>query len=95
MNDPKKTWLYLQSEPGLWTVGWYEPNDKWHAESDHDSEEKAAARVHYLNGGHACACKETADLAKSLEVILTYLEDGALATAKDRLNSLIGCIRPA
>jgi len=42
--------VYVKSESGLWTVGHYEPNGKWVAESDHDSEEKAAARVSYLNG---------------------------------------------
>ena len=44
-------WLYIKSEPGLWTVGFYAPRGDWHAESDHDSAEAAALRVHYLNGG--------------------------------------------
>ncbi len=43
-------WLYLQSEPHLWTVGFYDPAGRWHAESDHASPDEAAARVHYLNG---------------------------------------------
>jgi hypothetical protein len=50
------TWLYIQSERGehpLWTVGFYDPNGKWIAESDHAYAENAAARVHYLNGGTA------------------------------------------
>ena len=37
----------------LFTVGFYDPDGKWHSESDHDSKEDAAARVHYLNGGFA------------------------------------------
>lgn len=49
MDD--QTWVYIRSEPGLWTVGFYDPSGKWHPDSDHDSSEKAAARVHYLNGG--------------------------------------------
>ena len=44
-------YIYLQSEPGLWTVGFYNAGGGWHCESDHDSAEKAAGRVHYLNGG--------------------------------------------
>lgn len=44
-------YVYIQSEPGLYTVGFYRPNGKWEPESDHDSIAKAAARVHYLNGG--------------------------------------------
>jgi len=44
-------YVYLRSESGLWTVGFYGPDGKWNAESDWDSEEKAAKRVHWLNGG--------------------------------------------
>ena len=43
-------YVYIESEKGLWTVGFYSPDGKWHPESDHDSTEKAAERVHYLNG---------------------------------------------
>jgi hypothetical protein len=45
------TWVYLQSEPGLWTVGFYRPDGRWEPESDHSTREAAAERVHYLNGG--------------------------------------------
>lgn len=45
------SWVYVQSEPGLWTVGFYDPSGKWHPDSDHDSRAAAADRVHYLNGG--------------------------------------------
>jgi hypothetical protein len=45
-------YVYLQSEKNLWTVGYYEPGtNRWIPESDHDSAEKAAARVAWLNGG--------------------------------------------
>jgi len=46
------TWVYIQSEPGLWTVGFYTPAGRWEAESDHASREDAIERVHYLNGGN-------------------------------------------
>jgi hypothetical protein len=46
------TWVYLRSEPQLWTVGYYRPDGKWASESDHGSPEEAAERVHYLNGGN-------------------------------------------
>lgn len=42
---------YFKSEPGLWTVGTHD-GGHWESESDHDTAEKAAARVHYLNGGN-------------------------------------------
>ena len=44
-------YVYIQSEPGLWTVGFYNPDDEWIPESDHDNKQEAAERVNYLNGG--------------------------------------------
>jgi len=46
-------YVYIQSESSLWTVGFYDPEGNWHPDSDWDSAEKAAARVHYLNGGRS------------------------------------------
>jgi len=43
-------YVYVRSEPGLWTVGFYSPDGKWISESDHDNSEKAAERVAWLNG---------------------------------------------
>lgn len=45
-------YVYIQSEPNLWTAGFYDPKGKWQPESDHDTKEQAAERVHWLNGGH-------------------------------------------
>jgi len=44
-------YVYVRSEPNLWTVGFYDPQGKWHSESDHDVREEAAERVAWLNGG--------------------------------------------
>ena len=44
-------WVYIKSETGLWTVGFYSPDGAWHSESDWDDKTAAARRVHYLNGG--------------------------------------------
>jgi len=43
-------YVYIQSEPGLWTVGFYGPGDKWNPESDHNKKEEAAKRTAWLNG---------------------------------------------
>jgi hypothetical protein len=43
-------YVYIQSEPGLYTVGHYDPSGKWIAESDHDTSAGAAARCAELNG---------------------------------------------
>jgi hypothetical protein len=45
-------YVYIQSEPQLWTVGFYQPDGKWVPESDHGTPGEAAARVIELNGGH-------------------------------------------
>ena len=50
-KDSPKMYVYIRSEPHLYTVGFYDPTGKWHAESDHESTEAAAQRVHWLNGG--------------------------------------------
>ncbi len=44
-------YVYIRSEPGVWTVGFFDPTGKWVAESDHVSREEAARQVNYLNGG--------------------------------------------
>ncbi len=44
------TWVYIKSEPRLWTVGFYAPDGTWHTDSDHDDRESAANRVSFLNG---------------------------------------------
>jgi len=43
--------VYLRSEPALWTVGFYPPAGGWIAESVHDSTPDATTGVAYLNGG--------------------------------------------
>jgi hypothetical protein len=47
-------YVYQRAERNLWTVGDY-TSGGWIPESDHDSPEKAAARVRFLNGGNAKA----------------------------------------
>lgn len=44
------SFVYKKTGPGLWTVGYHEPGGKWIPDSDHDSEDKAADRVAWLNG---------------------------------------------
>ena len=45
-------WVYLHTEPSLWTVGFYSPDGKWHPDSDWSTKEDAGERCHYLNGGN-------------------------------------------
>ena len=44
-------YLYRETKPGLWSVGYYEPGSfKWILESDHLNKEDAASRTAWLNG---------------------------------------------
>lgn len=43
--------VYLRN-PDCYTVGHYTPDGTFDPESDHDSRDDAARRVHYLNGGN-------------------------------------------
>ncbi len=43
-------YVYIKSEPYLYTVGFYAPDGKFNPESDHDVREEAAQRVAWLNG---------------------------------------------
>lgn len=54
------SYVYIQSEPGLFTVGFYDPSGRWHAESDHGSRGDAAERVAYLNGTAALEARASA-----------------------------------
>lgn len=65
-------YVYIRSEPGLYTVGFYDPAGKWQAESDHSSAVSAAARVAFLNGGgHGCkTCGELPDATSTLRRIV-------------------------
>lgn len=49
------SWVYVRSEPQLWTVGFYSPDDEWISDSDHGSRGEAADRVRWLNGGCDCS----------------------------------------
>ena len=45
-------YVYIQTEPGLFTVGFYDPKGKWHPDGDYTSREAAGRRVAYLNGAN-------------------------------------------
>ena len=43
-------YVYIKTEPQLWTVGFYDPAGAFHADSDHGTCDSAARRVCSLNG---------------------------------------------
>jgi hypothetical protein len=46
------SYVYIITEPGLWTVGHYSPDGRWHPDSDFGNRDEARERVHWLNGGN-------------------------------------------
>lgn len=71
-------YVYIQSEknPPLYTVGHYrQPDNKWIAESDHTSKEKAAAWTHYLNGGKGVIMRAHHFTEEQLGVLLRGVID--------------------
>jgi hypothetical protein len=65
-------YVYIKSEPNLWTVGFYDPDGKFQPESDHDKTEDAARRVSFLNGKNEDMGKSN---FKSLEVLDIIIAD--------------------
>jgi len=59
------SYVYIQSEPTLWTVGHYDPTGKWHPVSDHDSPGEAGERTRVLNGGTPAIDVDTVRHAKA------------------------------
>jgi len=43
-------YLHTESNPDLWTVGFYNPEGKFIPESDHSDKEEAFKRTAYING---------------------------------------------
>ena len=63
-------YVYIKTEPGVWTVGYTKPNGDWDAESDHNSREVAASRCNYLNGNHAAVDPDADVIGRILDTDL-------------------------
>ena len=79
-------YVYIQSEPRLWTVGFTDGGGKWQPDSDHGSREEAATRVHYLNGGGSARQDDTN--AKEAPECGVLEWAGPVAIARDDVLSL-------
>lgn len=75
------SYVYQRSEPGLWTVGYYLPDGKWVPESDHGNEDKAAGRVHWLNGGSKAAAPGMVRVEDNLDYAMLRELQAMLADA--------------
>jgi len=50
LMEEKLMWVYIKTERGIWTVGYWSPDRQWHPDGDYPTQEEAALRVHWLNG---------------------------------------------
>lgn len=57
-------YVYLQTEPNRYTVGFYTPDNKWEPDSDYPTREEANDQVAILNG-EAITKKRLPDLIKA------------------------------
>lgn len=80
--------VYKQTEPGLYTVGFYSPDGEWHSASDHESSNDAANRVHWLNGGLGSPDAVSEERFQALEKRVNVLDERANKAARS-LNRLI------
>lgn len=81
------SFVYVQSEPGLWTVGHYDGSSppRWHPDSDHESKQAAATRAAYLNGAGVDVAALVAAL-REVEVICTE----SAAACRKRMGTRVG-----
>ena len=42
-------YVYIRTE-SCWTVGFYDPDNEWNVDSNHETRQDAAERVSFLNG---------------------------------------------
>ena len=82
------TYVYMQSEPSLWTVGFCDLDGNFYPESDHETMRAAADRVAFLNGGgnnFASLQEEIERLRAQVAALTVSLEEARL----DLLNMVV------
>lgn len=80
-------WVYIATEPGLLTVGFYDPTGRFRADSDFGNREAAAERVNFLNGGAKPIPRKPETPAEiALEAQLDHAIDYLLSGDKDNAN---------
>jgi hypothetical protein len=69
------TYVYIQTEPRLWTTGFYNPEGTWYSESDCGDKDDAAARVAWLNGAGTAPDPKHAEAARKWHDAVSPLRD--------------------
>jgi len=88
-------WVYKQSEPSLWTVGFYKPDGHFEPESDHRTSESAAQRVSWLNGGKSREELAAPGLLAALKGLRPLFETGAAEEYAEEIEAAEAAIDKA
>jgi hypothetical protein len=89
------TWVYIRSEPTLWTVGFYDPSDRWQPESDHGTSEEAAKRCAWLNRGAVAAQVEQETIERIARVTIDLFTNTQWASHDDLVARVVARLYPA
>jgi hypothetical protein len=81
-------YVYIKSEPSLYTVGFYDPDGKWIPESDYPDDQIAAARVNYLNGVSKPAFQRLEAWMREITDLLCYQPEVPTAHKTELANAL-------
>lgn len=87
-------YVYIKSEPGIYTVGFYN-NGKWEPESDHASVAEAAFRVHWLNGGRNHLGQESHKALKNLMDMIDFIGLSGPPELKGKVEATLEAARKA
>lgn len=86
-------YVYIKSEPQLWTTGFYAPDGKWQPDEDFDQKEEAAKRVAWLNGSQQQGRDYYEQFQKVNDLLADVINDipkeiksNAIESAVDYLN---------
>ncbi len=86
--------VYIRSEPQLWTTGFYKPDGTWEPDDDFPSPGQAGNRAAFLNGAGSIEkdnqIKVLEEEVKVLKKLIKTIDDAGLLATVNRLeNSLI------
>jgi len=83
-------YVYIQTKPYLWSVGFFDPEGKFRSESEHDHSERAAQRVAWLNGEKIPTfSEEKMTISELIETIETKLWDEKNKLMLARIRNLL------
>jgi hypothetical protein len=83
-------YVYVRSEPQLWTTGFYKPNGDWEPDDDFGSPSEAGNRVAFLNGAGSIEksneIKVLEEEVKILRGLIKTIDDAGLLATVNKLE---------